>query len=86
MVSSKNKSMEKILKEIISRWKQESPIFWKKILKKCIAIGTIAVSILGVEKLFGLIEYGVPPIIFTVCGYIIVACAALGLAAKITKE
>ena len=78
--------MEKILKEIKSRWKQESPIFWKNILKKCIAIGTIAVSILGVEKLFGLIEYGVPPIIFTVCGYIIVACAALGLAAKITKE
>lgn len=86
MVSHKNKSMEKILSEIKSRWKQESPIFWKKILKKCIAIGTIAVSILGVEKLFGLIEYGIPPIIFTVCGYIIVACAALGLAAKITKE
>lgn len=78
--------MEKILKEIISRWKTESPIFWKKILKKCIVIGSTAVSILGVEKLFGLIEYGVPPIIFTVCGYIIVACAALGLAAKITKE
>ena len=86
MVSHKNKSMEKILKEIKTRWKAESPIFWKKILNKSITIGTIAVSIIGVEKLFGLIAYGVPGIIFTVCGYIIVACAALGLAAKITKE
>ena len=86
MVSHKNKSMEKILKEIKTRWKTESPIFWKKILSKSITIGTIAVSIIGVEKLFGLIAYGVPGIIFTVCGYIIVACAALGLAAKITKE
>ena len=78
--------MEKILKEIKTRWKAESPIFWKKILNKSITIGTIAVSIIGVDKLFGLIAYGVPGIIFTVCGYIIVACAALGLAAKITKE
>ena len=78
--------MEKILKEIKTRWKTESPIFWKKILNKSITIGTIAVSIIGVDKLFGLIAYGVPGIIFTVCGYIIVACAALGLAAKITKE
>ena len=86
MVSHKNKSMEKILKEIRIRWKTESPIFWKKILNKCIYIGSTSVSILGAEKLFDLQSYGVPPIIFTICGYIIVACASLGLAAKITKE
>lgn len=86
MVSHKNKNMENILKEIRIRWKQESPLFWKKILNKCIYIGSTSVSILGAEKLFGLIDYGVPPIIFTVCGYIIVACASLGLAAKITKQ
>jgi hypothetical protein len=36
--------------------------------------------------MFDLQSYGVPQLIFTIAGYVIVACAALGLAAKITKE
>ena len=52
-----------------------------------IGIGTAAVSVVGVDKLFNLQDtYGVSPMVFTVCGYIIVFCAALGLASKITTK
>lgn len=51
-----------------------------------ITIGTSAVAVLGADKLFELQSYGVPQLVFTIAGYIIVACAALGLSAKITKQ
>lgn len=69
-----------------TRWKSNTPIFWKKIQSISIKIGISAVSVLGVDKLFELQSYGVPQIIFTIAGYIIVACATLGLAANITKQ
>lgn len=78
--------MTKLISEIRSRWFEKTPIFWKKILRIAIAIGTSAVAVLGADKLFDLQAYGVPLIVFTIAGYIIVACFALGLAAKITKE
>ena len=72
--------------EIKDRWNSESPIFWKKIMKYSVTLGTSAVAVIGADKLFDLQSYGVPSIIFTICGYIIVACAATGLSAKITKQ
>ena len=48
-------------------------------------IGSSELAVIGAEKLFDLQNYGVPQIIFTVAGYIIVAAAAAGLLAKITK-
>ena len=38
------------------------------------------------QQLFDLQDYGVPQLIFTIAGYVIVACATLGLAAQITKK
>lgn len=73
-------------KEIKERWNAESPKFWKKILGFSVSLGSSAVAILGADKMFDLQTYGVPGIIFTICGYIITACFALGLAAKITKQ
>ena len=73
------------LKEIKERWKSETPEFWKKVMNFAITLGTSAVAVLGADKLFELQSYGVPQIIFTIAGYVIVACAALGLSAKITK-
>ena len=73
-------------KDISDRWNSESPAFWKKIMKYSITLGTSAVAVIGADKLFDLQSYGVPSIIFTICGYIIVACAATGLSAKITKQ
>ena len=75
-----------MFKEILERWKSESPKFWKQILYFATILGGSAVSILGADKMFDLQTYGVPQIIFTIAGYIIVFCAALGISAKLTKK
>lgn len=77
--------MTKFFKELKERWKAKTPIFWKKIMEWAIGIGTSAVAVIGADKMFDLQSYGVPTDVFTVAGYIIVACAAIGLSAKITK-
>ena len=68
--------------KLIKRWQSESPDFWKGVQKYSIVIGSGAVAIISADKLFG--AYGAS--IFTICGYIIVACAAFGLSAKITTK
>lgn len=75
-----------MFKELKQRWKAESPTFWKKIRNFAITLGTSAVAVLASDKLFDLQTYGVPQLIFTIAGYVIVACATLGLAAQITKK
>lgn len=78
--------MKKLLQELISRWKSESPIFWKKVTNISLTLGSSAAAMLGADKLFELQSYGVSPMIFTICGYVITACAAMGLMAKLTKQ
>lgn len=80
------KETKQIALEIKERWKEEIPDFWKKIMKFSVTLGSSAVAIIGADKLFDLQSYGIPTIVFTICGYIIVACAAIGLSAKITKQ
>ena len=75
-----------MFKELKERWKAESPEFWKKIKNFAITLGTSAVAVLASDKLFDLQTYGVPQIVFTIAGYVIVACATLGLSAQITKK
>jgi len=72
--------------ELVKRWRTDSPKFWKKIMSIAVAVGTSAVAVVGSDKLFDLQAYGIHPIIFTIAGYIIVACAAIGLSAKITTQ
>lgn len=74
------------MQELITRWKSESPVFWKKVMKISITLGIAAIAIISADKMFGLQDYGVSPIIFTICGYIITFCGATGLMAKITKQ
>ena len=78
--------MKKLMQELITRWKSESPAFWKKVMKISITLGIAAIAVISADKLFGLQDYGVSPFIFTSCGYIITFCAATGLMAKITKQ
>jgi hypothetical protein len=78
--------MKEFIKELKLRWKSESPIFWNKILKISTQVGVSAVAVIGADKMFDLQTYGVPQLIFTIAGYVIVACATLGLSAKITKK
>ena len=78
--------MKEIIQEIKERLKSDTPKFWKQVRSFAVTIGTSAVSIIGADKLFDLQDYGVPQLIFTIAGYVIVACATLGLAAQITKK
>ena len=75
-----------MLKELKERWKSESPDFWKKVKNFAVTLGTSAVAVLASDKLFDLQNYGVPQLVFTIAGYVIVACATLGLSAQITKK
>ncbi len=78
--------MKEIIQEIKERLKSDTPKFWKQVRSFAVTIGTSAVSIIGADKLFDLQDYGVPQLIFTIAGYVIVACATLGLSAQITKQ
>ena len=81
------KKKSRFFKQVVSRWKSDTPKFWKKIREYSIIVGTSAVAVLGVDKLFNLqAEYGMPQEIFTAAGYVVVFCAAMGLSAQITKK
>ena len=74
-----------ILEQFKIRWKSELNKFWKKILKFSLILGGSAGGMLTIDGIWNVQILGVPAIIFTVCGYVLTACGALGLAAKLTK-
>ena len=76
--------MSKTIKELKNRWNAELNAFWKKVLKISLIIGSSAAGILLANTTFGLEQY-VAPIIFQISGYVLTACGAMGLAAKLTK-
>ena len=77
--------MKKYWKEIKLRWSSEINKFWTKILNLSLTLGIASGGMITVNGMFNLSNIGVSPIIFTVCGYILTACGAMGLAAKLTK-
>lgn len=78
--------MNNMYKELKARWSADLNIFWKKILNFSLILGGVALGIVTADQIWSLQALGVAPIIFTVCGYILTACGALGLAAKLTKQ
>ncbi len=72
------------VEQVKIRWKSEMNKFWRKVLKIATIIGSSAAGILLANTTFGLEQY-VAPIIFTVSGYVLTACGAIGLTAKLTK-
>ena len=74
-----------ILEQVKIRWGSELNKFWKKVLKFSLIMGGSAGGMLTIDGIWNVQSFGVPAIIFTVCGYILTACGALGLAAKLTK-
>ena len=74
-----------ILEQFKIRWKSELNKFWKKILKFSLILGGSAGGMLTIDGIWNVQSFGVPTIIFTICGYVLTACGALGLAAKLTK-
>ena len=87
--TSKKKKSKKnnFFKELAQRWKTPLSKFWKVLRNWAIGIGSAAVAVIGVDKLFDLqTTYGVSPMVFTICGYIIVGAAVLGLTSQITTK
>ena len=74
-----------LVQQVKIRWKSQMNKFWKKILKISLIIGSSAAGILLANTTFGLEQY-VAPIIFQISGYVLTACGAMGLTAKLTTE
>ena len=74
-----------LIKQVRIRWKSQMNKFWKKVLKFSLILGGSAGGMLTIDGIWNVQSFGVPAIIFTVCGYVLTACGALGLAAKLTK-
>ena len=68
-----------------TRWQADLNAFWAKVLNFSLTLGGAALGIVSANQIWDLQALGVAPIVFTVCGYILTACGALGLAAKLTK-
>ena len=77
--------MSETIKEIKNRWNAKLNKFWKRILRVSLALGSAAAGILLANTTFGLDQY-VSPIIFQISGYVLTACGAMGLAAKLTRS
>ena len=75
-----------MFKDLKERWAAESPAIFKKITNVSIILGGAAFGILVMNGVIDLQQYGVAPIIFKICGYVLVACGAMGLTSKITKQ
>jgi hypothetical protein len=73
------------IKQIKDRWSSEINEFWQKILNFSLILGGSAGGVLTIDGIWNVQSFGVPSIIFTICGYILTACGAMGLAAKLTK-
>lgn len=74
-----------LIKQVRVRWKSQMNKFWKQVLKFSLILGGSAGGMLTIDGIWNVQSFGVPAIIFTVCGYILTACGAMGLAAKLTK-
>ena len=74
-----------LIKQVRIRWKSQMNKFWKQVLKFSLILGGSAGGMLTIDGIWNVQSFGVPAIIFTVCGYVLTACGAMGLAAKLTK-
>lgn len=74
-----------LVEQVKIRWKSQMNKFWKKVLKFSLILGGSAGGVLTIDGIWNVQSFGVPAIIFTICGYILTACGAMGLAAKLTK-
>ena len=75
-----------MIKEFKERWNAESPKVFQVITNVCTTLGGAAFGILAMNAAMDLEKYGIAPIIFKVCGYVLIAAGAMGLTSKITKQ
>jgi len=70
--------MKKILNKLIDRWKQDSPILYKKLTNICVVIGAIGTGLLTID--------GLPSIVHIVCPYLIAISTIGGILSKLTVD
>ena len=58
-------------------------MFWKNVRKIAVSIGSAALAIILAERQWML---GIDPQIISICGYIVAACAGMGLSAQLTTN
>lgn len=75
--------MKQHIHEIIQRWKDPINKFWKRVLKLAISIIIAGSSVWVANTIWGL---DLPSWLLAACKYCIVAGAAFGLSAKLTKS
>lgn len=69
--------------ELKTRWKSETPDFFKKLRTAAIKLGGSAGAILVAASIPNII---VPQIIIKTASYILIACATLGITAQMAKN
>ena len=77
--------MSKTYQEFKERWNAKLNKFWKKVLNISLTIALSCGGVISLDAVFNLQQYGVAPIVFTVCSYVLTAAGFMGLAAKLTK-
>lgn len=73
--------MKNFWKELKFRFWAKSPKFWSRVKRIAVSIGTAALAIILAERQWML---GIDPQIISICGYIVAACAGMGLSAQLT--
>ena len=69
--------------QIKARWNAETPLFWVKMRKYAIYLGTAALAVWLANSSLNL---ALAVWLLSVCKYTIAACAATGLMSSITKK
>lgn len=71
------------MKEILERWKAESPQFFKELKVLALKIGGIGTIILGASLIPGI---NLDEIFIKIISYLVVACAAIAGTSQLTKN
>lgn len=71
-----------ICKTIISRWKAETPNFFKGVKRLSITLGSSATAVWVINDTMGL---GLHQPVLEVCKYLIAIAAAMGVTAQLTQ-
>lgn len=72
-----------LIQTIKERWKAETPDFFKGVIKLATYLGTPATAVLAIASTPNIV---VPVIVIKIASWVVIACAAMGVTAKLTKQ
>jgi len=71
------------MKQLIDRWKAESPAFFIQLKKLAFKVGGSSAAVLVANSSMGL---NLNTVLLTCLGYVVAACVAIAGTAQLTKE